>query len=89
MPAQSIAIRPLSRTDIHVSALSLGGHHLGNTKDEQESIRIVDEALDGGITVAAAFANRSSGSGRFTAFRSITTRNSPFGPMEPLKRSRW
>jgi uncharacterized protein len=51
MPAQSIAIRPLGRTDIHVSALSLGGHHLGNTKDEQESIRIVDEALDGGITM--------------------------------------
>jgi aryl-alcohol dehydrogenase-like predicted oxidoreductase len=34
-----------------VSALALGGHHLGQTKDEQESLQIIGEALDGGITV--------------------------------------
>lgn len=46
----SIATRPLGRTGIQVSALALGGHHLGQTKSEQESIQIVHEALDGGVT---------------------------------------
>jgi aryl-alcohol dehydrogenase-like predicted oxidoreductase len=50
MPSGEIITRQLGHTDIHVSALTLGGHHLGNTKSEQESLRIVDEALDGGIT---------------------------------------
>ncbi len=42
--------RRLGRTDIQLSALTLGGHHLGNTKSEQESLQIIGEALDGGIT---------------------------------------
>jgi uncharacterized protein len=46
----SIPSRKLGRTDIHVSALALGGHHLGNTKSEQESVQIVNDALEGGIT---------------------------------------
>lgn len=50
MDASAILTRPLGRTGIQVSALTLGGHHLGNTKDEQESLRIIGEALDGGIT---------------------------------------
>ncbi len=46
----AIPLRPLGRTGIQVSALALGGHHLGQTKDEQESLQIIGEALDGGIT---------------------------------------
>lgn len=45
----SIPIRTLGSTQIRVSALGLGGHHLGNTRDEAEAIRIVEEALDQGI----------------------------------------
>jgi len=42
--------RPLGRTGVEVSCLALGGYHLGLTKTEREAIRIVQEAIDGGIT---------------------------------------
>ena len=42
--------RPLGRTGLEVSALCLGGYHLGLVKSEQEAIRLVHEAIDAGIT---------------------------------------
>src|SRR5580658_7651728 len=39
-----------SHDDVKVSALAMGGHHLGDAKDEQTAIRIVQEAVDGGVT---------------------------------------
>ncbi|HEX8523358.1 MAG TPA: aldo/keto reductase [Tepidisphaeraceae bacterium] len=42
--------RPLGKTGVTVSAIGLGGHHMGEPKDEQESIRIVRTAVDRGIT---------------------------------------
>jgi uncharacterized protein len=42
--------RPLGRTGIKVSALGLGGHHLGDFKTVEEAIRFVHEAVDAGIT---------------------------------------
>ena len=42
--------RPLGQTGIQVSALALGGWHLGAVKDEQEALRIVHEAIDAGLT---------------------------------------
>jgi aryl-alcohol dehydrogenase-like predicted oxidoreductase len=42
--------RPLGRTGVMVSALGLGGYHLGTIKDERQAVRIVREAIDGGIT---------------------------------------
>jgi aryl-alcohol dehydrogenase-like predicted oxidoreductase len=42
--------RPLGRTGARVSALGLGGHHLGDLKTVDEAIRLVHEALDAGIT---------------------------------------
>src|SRR6201993_5084069 len=42
--------RPLGRTGVHVSALGLGGHHLGDLKTVAEAIRLVHEAVDAGIT---------------------------------------
>ncbi len=51
MPESFIPLRPLGRTGIQVSALALGGHHLGQTRNEQESLQIIHEALDGGITM--------------------------------------
>jgi aryl-alcohol dehydrogenase-like predicted oxidoreductase len=41
--------RALGRTGVEVSALALGGYHLGLAKSEGEALRIVREALDSGI----------------------------------------
>ena len=41
--------RPLGRTGIQVSAMGLGGYHLGSAKNQQEVNEIVAEAMDGGI----------------------------------------
>jgi aryl-alcohol dehydrogenase-like predicted oxidoreductase len=35
---------------VQVSALGMGGHHLGSAKDEQTAIELVHQAIDGGIT---------------------------------------
>lgn len=42
--------RSLGRTGVEVSALALGGYHLGLVKTQLEAIRIVQEAFDAGIT---------------------------------------
>jgi hypothetical protein len=43
--------RTLGRTGESVSAIGLGGFHLGNPKlSEEESIRLIRAAIDGGIT---------------------------------------
>jgi predicted aldo/keto reductase-like oxidoreductase len=41
--------RVLGRTGEKVSAIGLGGHHIGRTKDAAESIRIIRSAVDRGI----------------------------------------
>jgi predicted aldo/keto reductase-like oxidoreductase len=43
--------RPLGRTGVEVSALALGGYHLGLVKSERESVRIVHEAIDRGLNL--------------------------------------
>lgn len=42
--------RSFGRTGVEVSAIGLGGYHIGVPKDEQEAIRIIHEAMDAGIT---------------------------------------
>jgi aryl-alcohol dehydrogenase-like predicted oxidoreductase len=42
--------RTLGRTGEQVSAIGLGGHHIGRQKEESESIRIIRSAIDHGIT---------------------------------------
>jgi predicted aldo/keto reductase-like oxidoreductase len=42
--------RKLGRTGEEVSAIGLGGHHIGRQKEEAESIRIIRTAIDAGIT---------------------------------------
>jgi aryl-alcohol dehydrogenase-like predicted oxidoreductase len=49
-PTDEVPLRKLGRTGVNVSALGVGGAHLGKTKDEAESIRIVRMAIDAGIT---------------------------------------
>jgi uncharacterized protein len=41
--------RPLGRTGEEVSMIGLGGYHIGSQKNEQESIRIIQTAIDNGI----------------------------------------
>jgi aryl-alcohol dehydrogenase-like predicted oxidoreductase len=45
-----ILTRRFGRHDIQVSALGFGGHHLGDAEDESAAIRLVRDAVDGGIT---------------------------------------
>jgi aryl-alcohol dehydrogenase-like predicted oxidoreductase len=42
--------RPLGATGATVSALGLGGHHLGQMTSEREAIRLIHAAIDAGIT---------------------------------------
>lgn len=42
--------RPLGKTGIQVSALGIGGYHLGSTKNQDEANAIVREAVDAGVT---------------------------------------
>lgn len=42
--------RTLGRTQAKISAIGLGGFHIGQQQDEQESIRIIRSAIDRGIT---------------------------------------
>jgi aryl-alcohol dehydrogenase-like predicted oxidoreductase len=45
----TIPMRPLGKTGVQVSAIGIGGYHLGSAKDLQEAKRIVDEAIDAGV----------------------------------------
>ena len=44
-----VPLRAFGKTDVKVSALGLGGHHLGAAKDEQTAVSLIHKALDGGI----------------------------------------
>lgn len=48
--AQPISTRTLGRTGEQVTAIGLGGYHLGTIKDEQVAIRLVQQAVAEGIT---------------------------------------
>ena len=48
--AGTIPQRPLGRTGARVSALGLGGHHLGDLQTVEEAVRLVHEAINAGIT---------------------------------------
>ena len=48
--SSGIPTRQFGRHNVFVSALGFGGHHLGNAADEAAAVRLVREAVDGGIT---------------------------------------
>ncbi|MGA2736068.1 MAG: aldo/keto reductase [Bryobacteraceae bacterium] len=50
MQAAAIPLRQFGRHDARISALGFGGHHLGDAPDERTAVRLVREAVDGGIT---------------------------------------
>ncbi len=45
-----VPLRQLGRTGEKISALGLGGFHIGITKEDQEGIRLIRTAIDRGIT---------------------------------------
>jgi len=47
--AADLPCRPLGRTGVEVTAIGLGGYHLGLVKGARRAERIVQEAVDGGI----------------------------------------
>ena len=45
-----IPLRKFGRHNVTISALGFGGHHLGDAPDESTAVRLVRQAVDGGIT---------------------------------------
>ena len=48
--ADQVPKRSLGKTGVQVSAIGVGGYHLGSTRDQQEANDLVAMALDAGIT---------------------------------------
>src|SRR5713226_9924037 len=46
----AIPLRQFGRHEVKISALGFGGHHLGDAPDEGTAVRLVRQAVDGGIT---------------------------------------
>jgi aryl-alcohol dehydrogenase-like predicted oxidoreductase len=44
-----IPLRPLGRTGVKVSALGMGGHHLGDVPTVDQAVELVHEAIAGGV----------------------------------------
>src|SRR5580692_13037941 len=42
--------RSFGRTDAHISAIGVGGHHLGDVPTLDEAVQLVHEAVDAGVT---------------------------------------
>lgn len=48
--ARGLPTRPLGRTGVNVSAICLGGWHIGDVRDQAEAVRIMHTALAEGMT---------------------------------------
>ena len=48
-PPFEIPRRPFGKTGVHVSAIGVGGHHLGDLPSVDEAVRLAHEALDAGV----------------------------------------
>src|SRR5689334_6595101 len=46
----SIPMRPFGRQSDQISVLGFGGHHLGDAEDETTAVKLVRDAVEGGIT---------------------------------------
>jgi aryl-alcohol dehydrogenase-like predicted oxidoreductase len=50
MATGEIPMRSFGHADVKVSALGVGGHHLGDLKTVEDAIQLVHEAVDAGLT---------------------------------------
>src|SRR6266446_3222102 len=48
--ADQIPRKPLGRTGEQVSIIGLGGYHLGTMRARDDAVRLVQEAVDAGVT---------------------------------------
>lgn len=48
-PSGEVPKKPLGRTGVQVSAMGLGGYHLGSAETDQAAVEIVAKALDHGV----------------------------------------
>jgi len=48
--SNEIPLRELGRTGARISALGVGGHHLGDFSSVDDAVRLIHEAVDAGIT---------------------------------------
>jgi aryl-alcohol dehydrogenase-like predicted oxidoreductase len=46
----AIPQRPFGKSNVRVSAIGFGGHHLGDGNDERAAVQMVRQAVDGGVT---------------------------------------
>jgi uncharacterized protein len=46
----AIPLRRFGKTEERLSAMGLGGHHLGSAKDEKTAVEMMHAAIDGGVT---------------------------------------
>jgi uncharacterized protein len=46
----AIPLKQFGKTGVEISALGLGGHHLGAASDQQTAVAISHRAIDGGVT---------------------------------------
>ncbi len=49
MNGPEVPKRPLGKTEMQVSALGVGGFHLGSTRDQKEATELVAKAMDHGV----------------------------------------
>jgi predicted aldo/keto reductase-like oxidoreductase len=45
-----IPLKRFGKTDVQISTMGLGGHHLGAAKDEKTAVELVHRSVDGGVT---------------------------------------
>jgi predicted aldo/keto reductase-like oxidoreductase len=48
--AEGMIYRKFGSTDAHISAIGVGGHHLGDVPTLDEAVQLVHEAIDAGVT---------------------------------------
>ena len=48
--SNEIPLKPLGKTGVSVSILGMGGHHLGDADSVDVAVRMVQQAVDAGIT---------------------------------------
>jgi hypothetical protein len=48
--AGNMIYRRFGNTDAHISAIGVGGHHLGDVPTLDEAVQLVHEAIDAGVT---------------------------------------
>lgn len=49
VPTGEVPKRPLGKTGVQVSAMALGGYHLGSAETDQAAVEIVAQAMDHGV----------------------------------------